>query len=299
MSGTMRVSGSRGEGSPRVAGFYEPVTGSIQYVASDPATGQAVVIDAVWDFDRRCGRTSGTQAERLLRYVEEERLSVVGILDTHPHADHFMAAQLLKERLGAPTAIGEHVTQVQDLWKEIYNLPGGFPADGSQWDRLYRDGDPLHVGALEGRVIFSPGHTLASVSYLVGDALFCHDTFMQPDSGTSRCDFPGGDAAALYRTLQRLFDLPGDTRTFVGHDYGQGGREPAWESTLREQRRENIHLKGDVSEAEFVALRRARDATLPLPDLMLHALQVNIRGGRLPEPEGNGTSYLRIPVNRF
>jgi glyoxylase-like metal-dependent hydrolase (beta-lactamase superfamily II) len=299
MSETMRVSGSRGRGSPRVAGFYEPVTGSIQYVASDPATLQAVIIDAVWDFDRRCGRTSTHSAERLLRYVSEEGLAVVEILDTHPHADHFMAARVLKEHLDAPTAIGEHVKQVQDLWKEIYDLPGDFPADGSQWDRLYRDGDPLSVGALEARVIFSPGHTLASVSYLVGDALFCHDTFMQPDSGTSRCDFPGGDAAALHRTLQRLLELPGDTRTFVGHDYGKDGREPAWEATIDEQRRENTHLKGGVTETEFVARRQARDATLPLPELMLHALQVNICGGRLPEPEGNGTSYLRIPVNRF
>ena len=282
-----------------VTAFYDPKTGSVQYVAACPATRKAVIIDPVWDFDEKAARTCTTNADEIAAYVKSAGLEIVRILDTHPHADHFSAAPYLKHRLGAPTAIGEHVVEVQKLWHGIYNLPESFAVDGAQWDHLLRDGDTFAVGDLECRVMFSPGHTLASVSYVIGDAAFVHDTLMMPDSGTSRADFPGGNARDLYRSIERILALPDATRVFVGHDYGRGGRRPAWESTVRQQRETNIHLKGGTTEAEFVKLREARDAELPLPHLMLAALQVNIRGGRLPEPEDNGVSYLRVPLNQF
>ncbi len=231
----------------------------------------------------------------LLDEVKARGVTVEWILDTHPHADHFSAASYLKEKLGAPIAIGEHVKDVQTLWKGIYNLPD-FPADGSQWDRLFADGDTFNIGSLEARVMFSPGHTLASITYVVGDAAFVHDTLFQPDFGTARADFPGGDAATLYRSIQAILALPEETRLFTGHDYMPGGREVRWESTVAEQKRENPHLKGNVSEAEYVATRNKRDAELAMPKLILSALQVNMNAGRLPEPEDNGRSYLKIPI---
>ena len=282
-----------------VTAFYDLKPGSVQYVAACPGTRNAVTSDPVWDFDESAAGTGTTMADEIAAYVKSAGLEIVRILDTHPHADHFSAAPYLKHRLGAPTAIGEHVVEVQKLWQGIYNLPESFAVDGAQWDHLLRDGDTFAVGELECRVMFSPGHTLASVSYVIGDAAFVHDTLMMPDSGTSRADFPGGNARDLYRSIQRILALPDETRVFVGHDYGRGGRRPAWESTVRQQRETNIHLKGGTTEAEFVKLREARDAELPLPHLMLAALQVNIRGGRLPEPEDNGVSYLRVPLNQF
>ncbi len=289
----------QGKGRPAVKAIYDAKTGSVQYVVSCPATRKAVVIDPVWDFDEKAARTCPVNAEEILAYVRSEGLDVVRILDTHPHADHFSAAPYLQQKLGAPTAIGEQVVKVQKLWKSIYNLPDAFATDGSQWDHLFKDGEVFKVGELEGRVMFSPGHTLASISYIIGDAAFVHDTVMMPDSGTSRADFPGGNAHDLYASIQRILALPDDTRIFVGHDYGRNGRKPQWESTVREQRESNIHLRGGTTEAEFVRLREARDAELPLPHLMLAALQVNIRGGRLPETEDNGVAYLRIPLNQF
>lgn len=284
---------------PLVKGFYDGKTGSIQYVVSDPSTNKAAIIDPVWDFDEKAGRTCTTNADEILAYVRDTGLDVEWILDTHPHADHFSAAPYLKQHLGGMTAIGEKVTEVQGIWKKIYNLPHDFPADGSQWDRLFRDGDTFKIGNLEARVMLCPGHTLASITYVIGDAAFVHDTLMMPDSGTSRADFPGGDARMLYRSIQRILSLPDNTRIFVGHDYMPNGRKAMWESTVKIQRENNIHLKGGTSEDEFVRIREARDAELPLPHLMLAALQVNIRGGRLPEPEANGVSYLKIPLNQF
>ena len=284
---------------PTVKGFYDAKTGSIQYVVSDPGTGKAAVIDPVLDYDEKAGQICTINADEILDYIAAEKLDVAWILDTPPHADHFSAGPYLKEKLGAPTAIGEHVVKVQDLWKRIYNLPDAFPTDGSQWDRLFRDGDTFNIGDLEARVMFSPGHTMASITYLIGDAAFVHDTLMMPDSGTSRADFPGGDAAALYQSIQSIMALADETRIFVGHDYGRDGRKPQWESTVAAERRDNIHLKGNPSEAEFVRIRETRDAELPLPHLMLQALQVNIRGGRPPEPESNGVAYLKIPLNQF
>jgi len=294
-----RTSPSRGPQSPDVTGFYEPDTGSIQYVVSDPASRRAAIIDPVWNFDPRRARTSTEAADTLLRHIEANGLEVVWILDTHPHADHFSAAAYLKERLGAPQAIGEKVREIAGLWREIYNLPDGLEVD-SAFDRLFADGDRFVLGGLEVEVMLSPGHTLGSITFRVGeDAAFAHDTLMVPDSGSSRADFPGGDARTLYRSIQRLLALPDATRLFVGHDYGKDGREPIWEATVAEHKAANIHLGGGVPEADFVALREARDATLPLPDRMLHALQVNLRGGRLPEPEADGRRYFKIPADRF
>lgn len=280
-----------------VTGFFDPKTFSVAYVAVDPATSRCAIIDPVLDFDAASGATSTHSADQLLGFIAEQDLAVDWIIDTHPHADHFSAVNYLKNKLGAPTAIGERVIAVQALWKTIYNLGSEFSADGSQWDQLFADGEEFRIGDLSGTIVHSPGHTLASVTLLVGDAAFVHDTIFMPDYGTARADFPGGDARALYRSIRRILSFPAGTRLFVGHDYRPGGREARWEATVAEQRRDNIHIHDEVSEDEFVEMREARDATLALPKLMLQALQVNIRGGCLPEPETNGVSYLKIPVN--
>lgn len=292
---TFARSDSTGAGSPEVAGFYDPRTGSIQYIVSDPATRACAIIDPVLDFDEKSGATATHHADELLAYVVKHQLRVKWILDTHPHADHFSAAQYLKAKTGAPTAIGEHVTKVQALWKKIYHWPE-MPADGRQWDRLFAEGDIFEIGGLEARVMHSPGHTLASITYVVGDAAFIHDTLFQPDTGSARADFPGGDARALWHSIQAILALPDETRLFTGHDYMPGGRAPQWESRVAEQRANNPHLS-DNREAAFVELRQARDKTLPMPKLILHALQVNVQGGRLPAPEANGQRYLKIPLD--
>ena len=280
---------------PDVKGFYEKRTGSIQYVVSDPITGRSAIIDPVLDFDERSGATATRSADMLLDYMDGNGLTVEWILDTHPHADHFSAARYLSERTGASTGIGEHVVRVQALWKKIYNWPA-LPTDGSQWNHLFKDGERFGIGQLEAKAIFSPGHTPASITYVIGDAAFINDTIFMPDSGTARADFPGGEASVLWNSIQRILRLPDQTRLFTGHDYQPGGREPLWESTVAEQKRSNPHL-ADKNEAEFVALRNARDSMLPMPKLILHALQVNIAGGRLPDPEVNGTRYLKLPLD--
>ena len=284
---------------PIVRGFYEACSGSIQYVASCSATGRCAIIDPVLDFDERAAATGTRSADAILAYVRGEGMTVEWILDTHPHADHFSAARYVAGQTGASTAIGERVIEVQALWRDIYNLPAEFRADGSQWDRTFADGETFRIGNLDTTVMHSPGHTLASVTFVIGDAAFVHDTLFMPDSGTARCDFPGGDAGRLWRSIQRILALPDGTRVFTGHDYGQGGLEPRWESTVAEQRSTNVHMVAAHTEEEFVAVRKARDATLPMPKLILHALQVNICGGRLPEPEANGRRYLRIPLDVF
>ncbi|WP_114187951.1 MBL fold metallo-hydrolase [Microvirga aerophila] len=282
---------------PLVTGFYEKRTNSVQYVVADPETRKCAVIDPVLDFDPKSGATATASADRLLAHIEREGYVPEWILDTHPHADHFSAADYLKERTGALTAIGEKIVEVQKLWKSIYNWPDSFPTDGSHWDKLFADGERFKIGSLDVEVMFTPGHTLASVTYVVGDAAFIHDTIFMPDAGTARADFPGGSARALWQSIQRIMALPDDTRLFTGHDYMPGGREPQWESTVAQQRRENKHLVKARSEEEFVEIREARDRELPMPKLILHALQVNICGGRLPEPESNGKRYLKVPLN--
>lgn len=283
-------------GKPLVAGFYEPRTGSIQYVVVDPTTRRCAIIDPILDYDEKSGATATHSADELLGYIQARDLTVEWILDTHPHADHFSAAQYLKAHTGAPTGIGEHVTRVQALWKEIYHLPE-LPTDGRQWDHLFHHGERFRIGELDASVLYSPGHTLASVSYVIADTVFVHDTLLQPDFGTARADFPGGDAATLWHSIQEILALPDATRVFTGHDYQPGGREPEWESTVAAHRQHNPHVAGVENAEAFAELREARDRTLPMPNLILHALQVNIRGGALPEPESNGRRYLKIPLD--
>lgn len=283
--------------SPEVTGFYEARTGSVQYVVADKRTKKCVIIDPVLDFDEKSGTTATFEADRILKFIYEREYEVEQILDTHPHADHFSAAGYLKEKTSAPTAIGAKVIEVQKLWKEIYNWPE-LKTDGSQWDKLYEDRDNFMVGSIPATVMFSPGHTLASITYIIGDAAFTHDTIFMPDSGTARADFPGGDAHNLWKSIQNILALPDETHIFVGHDYKAGGREPLWQSTVLEQKSSNPHIVGQT-ETSFVALRETRDATLPMPKLILHALQINIAGGHLPGKETNGQSYLKIPLNAF
>ncbi|WP_377295581.1 bifunctional sulfur transferase/dioxygenase Blh [Rhizobium sp. SGZ-381] len=281
--------------SPRVKAFFDPRTWSVQYVVSDPATRRCAIIDPVLDYDEKSGQTSTENADRILAYIAAEGLTVEWILDTHPHADHFSAAFYLKQKTGAPSAIGDHVVEVQKLWKGFYNWPS-LATDGSQWDRLFGDGETFSIGTLSARVMFSPGHTLASITYVIGDAAFVHDTLFMPDSGTARADFPGGSSEALYASISAILALPDETRLFTGHDYQPGGRHVRYESTVAQQKAQNPHLAG-IDKAGFVELREARDRTLPMPKLILHALQVNVRGGRLPEPEDNGRRYLKIPLD--
>lgn len=294
------TSPSRGSNSPEVTGFYEPDTGSIQYVVADPATKKAALIDVVHNFDPKSAATNTKSADQIAEFVKKQGLEVTWVLDTHPHADHFMASSFLKQRFAAPNGIGEKVREIAKIWERLYHMPDAFYPE-RDFDRLFADGETFEIGELPVRVMLSPGHTLGSITYIVGgDAAFVHDTFMQPDAGTSRADFPGGSAAELYDSLRTILSLPSDTRLFVGHDYGTAERdEPAWESTVAEQREGNIHVGGGVSRADYVKLREGRDATLALPDRMLSALQVNLRAGRLPEPESDGQRYLKIPLDRF
>ncbi len=285
-------------GSPDVAAFYEPDTGSWQYVFSDPATRRTGIVDPVLNYDPSAGATWTDSADAILAYVAERDLTVDWILDTHPHADHFSAASYLKERLGAPQAIGRKTLEVQKIWADLY-ADDDLAGHPEHWDRLFDEGDRFEVGGLGVEVWFSPGHTLASISYIVGDAAFVHDTLMVPDSGTSRADFPGGDAGTLFETISRILALPPETRLFVGHDYCKDGRDPACMATVAEHLRENVHLASGPSREEYVRVRSERDATLPLPDRMLAALQVNTRGGRLPEADAKGRRVLRIPLDRF
>jgi glyoxylase-like metal-dependent hydrolase (beta-lactamase superfamily II) len=283
---------------PAVCPVYEAETGTWSYVVFDPASRRAAVVDPVLDFDPKAGRTGTASAEKLLAIVARERLSVQWILETHAHADHLSAGAWLKARLsGARLAIGEGITEVQRTFRRIFNLGKSFAVDGSQFDHLFANGEQFSLGAIDARTIPVPGHTKDSLAYLIGDALFVGDSLFMPDGGTARCDFPGGDAAMLYRSIQRLYALPESIRVFVCHDYSPGGREPRCETTIGEQKRENIHVRDGVSEAEFVALRTGRDATLDMPTLILPAIQVNIRAGELPDPEDNGVRYLKLPVD--
>src|SRR6056297_992489 len=285
--------------SPEVRAFFDRPTGSLQYVFHDPTTKKGAIVDPVWNYFPEAGATTTDSADEILAYVQEQALDIVWILDTHPHADHFSAAPYLAEKLGAPRAIGEKVVGVQKLWQGLYHLGGDFPTDGSQWDRLFAEGAEFMVGEIPVRVMFSPGHTLASITYVAGDAAFVHDTLMMPQSGTSRADFPGGSAEDLWTSIRAILDLPPETRLYVGHDYPPNGKQPEYMATVAEHRLTNRHVKDGISKDEFIATRTARDETLKLPDRMLAALQINIRGGRAPEPEADGASYLKIPMGKF
>lgn len=295
----VKHSPSTGPNSPDVWGIYEPDTGSIQYICADPNTRKAALIDVVWEIDPASFATSTESMEQVLGLVAENDLTVEWVLDTHPHADHVMASTLLKQRTGAPNAIGEKVHDIAKLWRDYYNTPEAYDPD-RDFDRLFADGDSFRIGDLDVKVMLSKGHTLGSISYICGDAAFVHDTFMQPDSGTARADFPGGSAEDLWNSLQALLSLPAETRLFVGHDYGAEGRdEPAWEATVAEHKAHNKHVRDGISKEEYIKTREDRDETLGLPDRMLAALQINLRAGQLPEAESDGAHYLKIPVNKF
>jgi glyoxylase-like metal-dependent hydrolase (beta-lactamase superfamily II) len=280
--------------------FFDAASNTWSYVVAEPQGRNAAIIDPVLDFDPKSGRTGTASAQALLDHVRAHALDVRWILETHAHADHLSAGHWLKSQLPQATlAIGEGIRTVQAAFGPIFNLGDGFPVDGSQFDHLFADGESFALGALPVQVIAVPGHTSDSCAYLVGDALFTGDSLFMPDGGSARCDFPGGDARTLFDSIQRLFELPDDTRVFVCHDYGPGGRDVACETTIAAQKRDNIHVRDGVTADEFVALREERDATLAMPALLLPAVQVNIRAGALPEPEGNGTRYLKLPLDRF
>lgn len=285
-------------GRPQVKGFFDEATFTASYVASDPATRSAAIIDSVWDFDQASGRTSFNSANAIIDYVRSEGLIVEWILETHAHADHLSAAPYLQDKLGGKLAIGREIVTVQGVFGKIFNEGSEFARDGSQFDRLLDDGDRLAIGELPLTALFVPGHTPADMAYVIGDAAFVGDTMFMPDYGSARADFPGGDARQLYRSVRRLMQLPDETRVFLCHDYKAPNRDQfVWETTMLAERAGNVHLHDGVSEDEFVAMRTQRDATLGMPKLLLPSLQVNIRGGRRPEPEGNGVSYLKLPMD--
>lgn len=280
-----------------IRSFFDPSTWTVSYVVSDNATGCAAVIDPVLDFDMKSGSTGTASADKMLAYLREKQLKVEWILETHAHADHLSAARYLQEQAGGRIAIGEHIRDVQAVFKKLYNLERNFLPDGSQFDHLFRDGEVFRIGGVEVTAMLVPGHTPADMAYFVDGAVFVGDTLFMPDVGTARADFPGGDAHTLYRSIRRILDLPPQTKMYVCHDYPPKGREPRWETTVAEQRASNIHVRDGVSEDEFVAMRKARDATLDVPTLILPSIQVNVRAGALPPADDNGVAYLRIPLN--
>ena len=277
--------------------FFDPATWTATHVVHGGPGSACAIIDPVLDYDPKSGRTRTDSAAKIVAFVREQRLQVEWILETHAHADHLSAAAWLQQELGGRIGIGSGITRVQGVFKKLFNLEPGFDADGRQFGHLFGDGESFAIGALQAQAIAMPGHTPACVAYQVGDAVFVGDTLFMPDVGTARCDFPGGDAAQLYRSIRRLLALPGDTRIFVCHDYPPAGRGAQWETTVAQQRAANIHVRDGIGEAEFVAMRRARDATLDMPNLILPSVQVNIRAGQLPPPEDNGIAYLKIPLN--
>lgn len=284
--------------APQVKAFFDEPTFTVSYVVSDPETRRAAIIDSVWNFDHSSGRTSFDSADEIVAYVEAEELTVDWILETHAHADHFSAAPYLQERLGGKMAIGREIVTVQGVFGKIFNEGTEFARDGSQFDRLLDDGDVLSVGDVPLIALHVPGHTPADMAYVVGDALFTGDTMFMPDYGSARADFPGGNARKLYRSVRRLMKLPDPTRVFLCHDYKAPNRdEYVWETTMLAERTGNVHIHEGVTEDQFVEMRTQRDATLSMPKLILPSLQVNMRGGHLPEPEDNGVSYLKLPLN--
>ena len=283
---------------PIVNAFFDEATNTITYVARDPSGSACAIIDSVLDFDYASGRTDTRSADAVVAFVRENNLDVQWILETHVHADHLSAAPYLQERLGGKIGIGEKIRVVQDTFGKVFNEGTEFQRDGSQFDRLFSEGDSFHIGQLRGDVLHTPGHTPACLTYVIGDAAFVGDTLFMPDFGTARCDFPGGSAESLYDSVQKIMALPDETRIFVGHDYKAPGRdEYAWETTVGAQRERNIHVGAGRSREDFVAMRTKRDATLAMPRLIIPSLQVNMRAGQMPPPADNGTTYLKVPVN--
>jgi glyoxylase-like metal-dependent hydrolase (beta-lactamase superfamily II) len=277
--------------------FFDPSTWTVTYVVSDNASHAAAVIDPVLDYDFKSGHTDTKAADRVLGYLQEKGLKVEWILETHAHADHLSGARYLQERVGGRVAIGENIREVQATFKKLYNLERSFLPDGSQFDHLFKDGETFRIGEVDATAMLVPGHTPADMAYLIEDSVFVGDTLFMPDVGTARADFPGGDAATLYRSIRRLLELPPATRMYVCHDYPPEGRDAKWETTVAQQRAENIHVRDAITEDAFVAMRKARDATLEVPTLILPSIQVNVRAGHMPPPDDNGVAYLRIPIN--
>jgi glyoxylase-like metal-dependent hydrolase (beta-lactamase superfamily II) len=277
--------------------FFDEKTWTVSYVVSDNATDAAAIVDPVLDFDFKSGRTATIQADKILSYVRDRRLTVQWILETHAHADHLSGARYLQENIGGRIAIGENIRQVQATFRKLYNLEREFLPDGGQFDHLFSDNDVFMIGEVEARALLVPGHTPADMAYVIDGAVFVGDTLFMPDVGSARADFPGGNARTLYRSIRRILDMAPDTPMYVCHDYPPEGREAAWSTTVAKQRAGNIHVHDGISEQQFVEMRMARDATLEVPTLILPSIQVNIRAGRLPPPEDDGVSYLKIPLN--
>lgn len=283
---------------PDVKAFFDDATNTISYVARDPESNACAVIDSVLDFDYAAGRTNTDGADRIIQYVQDQGLSVAWVLESHVHADHLSAAPYIQEKLGGKMAIGARITVVQETFGKIFNAGTEFERDGSQFDRLFEEGDTFAIGGLQAKVLHTPGHTPACLTYLIGDAAFCGDTLFMPDFGTARCDFPGGSAQTLYKSIQKILALPEETRIFVGHDYGTPEREEyAWETTVGEEKAGNVHVGEGKDETTFVEMRTKRDAQLGMPKLIIPSIQVNMRAGRMPRAEDNGTVYLKLPVN--
>ena len=284
--------------SPAVTAFFDEATFTVTYVVKDPASNACAIIDSVLDFDYNPGRTDTRSADAVTAYVTEHGLSVEWLLETHAHADHLSAAPYLQERVGGKIAIGAHIKTVQNVFGKVFNAGTEFERDGSQFDVLFNEQDRFEIGGLSAQVLHTPGHTPACLTYVIGDAAFVGDTLFMPDFGTARCDFPGGSAETLYASVQKILSLPDDTRIFVGHDYKAEGRDHyAWESTLGEQKANNVHVGAGKTSADFVAMRNARDATLDMPRLIVPSIQVNMRAGQMPPAEENGVVYLKVPVN--
>lgn len=287
-----------GANRPVIRTFFDEPTFTATHVVHDPDTRRAAVIDSVLDFDQAAGRTSHASADAVIAYVREQGLTVDWLLETHAHADHLSDAPYLQRHLGGTLVIGREIVTVQTVFAGVFNEPAGFARDGSQFDRLMTDGEAFRIGNIDAMALHVPGHTPACLAYVIGDAVFVGDTLFMPDYGSARADFPGGDARTLFRSIRRLMQLPTDTRVFLCHDYKAPGRDAfVWETTIGAERSGNIHVHDGIGEDEFVAMREARDATLGMPRLILPSIQVNIRAGHLPEPEANGVSYLKLPLN--
>lgn len=283
---------------PLVKAFFDEATFTVSYVVVDPSSRVCAIVDSVLDFDPASGRTQKDSADSVIAYVQGEGLKVEWILETHVHADHLSAAPYLKQKLGGKLGIGFNITVVQDTFGRVFNAGTDFARDGSQFDHLFTDNEAFSIGSIKARAIHTPGHTPACMAYVIGDAAFVGDTLFMPDYGTARCDFPGGDARQLYRSIQKLFALPPETRLFMCHDYKAPGRdEYRWETTVTEERAHNIHVRDGISEDEFVAMRTKRDATLDMPRLILPSVQINMRAGHMPPPEANGVRYLKLPID--
>ena len=282
---------------PEVTGFFDKATNTISYVVKDPASASCAVIDSVMDIDYAAGRIAFDHADEIIAFIRSNGLKLEWIIETHVHADHLSAAPYIKEKLGGQMGIGEKITVVQDTFGKIFNEGTEFQRDGSQFDRLFKDGDSYQIGTMTAHTLETPGHTPACMTHVIGEAAFVGDTLFMPDGGSARADFPGGDARTLYRSIRRVLELPRETRLFMCHDYGPNGRDIQWETTVGDERDHNIHVRDGITEDEFVAVREARDKTLSMPKLIIPSLQVNMRGGRLPEPDESGKSFLKVPVN--